>query len=340
MATLTLASRQNLFDVQKLKAPNGGAVEVTNTLVERNDLIGDLPAVPANGGIFHQGARVNSLPSGTLTDIGGTWGSSKGDRTPFVEALATVRSRFQSPKDVLETEGQEVSQQLVSSEKDNHLEGLGQSWCNLILKGPVAPTQNAIVGLEGRAPYNAIDSEYTYDNGGSGNDLRSGWLIRPGVDKVHMLYNPNHPTLGVGMQEKGEVFVQDPTAASLDAAEGRWDIIIEFMLQQGICIRDQRCVKRIANVQCGPSDVPTADFINNVIRAANYHTIPGEMPWNLYCDAQLYTQLVIGANSQLMVYTSDQNIYRTKLMMIGDNVIVRRLDALNYAVGSGESVVS
>ena len=33
MATLTLASRQNLFDVQKLKAPNGGAVDVTNTLV-------------------------------------------------------------------------------------------------------------------------------------------------------------------------------------------------------------------------------------------------------------------------------------------------------------------
>ena len=81
-----------------------------------------------------------------------------------------------------------------------------------------------------------------------------------------------------------------------------------------------------------PSDVPTADFINNVIRAANYHTMPGDMPWNLYCDAQLYTQLVIGANSTLMVYTSDQNIYRTKLLMIGDNVIVRRLDALNYAV--------
>ena len=81
---------------------------------------------------------------------------------------------------------------------------------------------------------------------------RSGWLIRPGVDKVHLLYNPNHPTLGVGMEDKGEVFITDPTAASLDAAEGRWDIIIEFMLQQGICIRDQRCVKRIANVQCGP----------------------------------------------------------------------------------------
>jgi hypothetical protein len=41
-----------------------------------------------------------------------------------------------------------------------------------------------------------------------------------------------------------------------------------------------------------------------------------------------------------MVYTSDANIYKTKLLMIGDNVIVRRLDALNYAVGSGEDPVS
>ena len=97
MSTLTLANRANLYDVQKLKAPDGGAVEVTNTLIERNDLINDLPALPSNGGLFHQGARTSNLPTATLTNIGGTWGSSKSERTPFVEALATVRSRFQSP---------------------------------------------------------------------------------------------------------------------------------------------------------------------------------------------------------------------------------------------------
>jgi hypothetical protein len=340
MSTNTLANRQNLYDVQKLKAPNGGAVDITNTLVERNDLIMDLPALPSNGGLFHQGARTSALPEATLTNIGGTWGSTKSERTPFVEALATVRSRFQSPKDVLQSEGAEVSQMLVTEEKSDHMEGMGQSWANLIVQGPATPQQNGIVGLMGRAPYTSIDSEFTYDTGGTGSDLRSAWLMQPGPATVHLVYNPNHPTLGVEMQDKGEVFVQDPTAASLDAAEGRWDIIIEFMLQQGFVIRDQRAVKRIANIPAGATDVPTAELINNVIRAANKHSSTMSKTWFLYCDADVHTQLILDANSKLKVYMSDKNIYQTELPMIGPNIIIRRLDALNHAIGSGESELS
>lgn len=337
MATKTLANRQNLYDVQKLKAPNGGAVEITNTLVERNDLIFDLPALPSNGGLFHQGARTSSLPVATLTNIGGTWGSTKSERTPFVEALATIRARFQSPKDVLQSEGPEVSQMLVTEEKNDHIEGLGQSWANLIVQGPSTPQQNGIVGLEGRAPYTSIDSEFTYDTGGTGSDLRSCWLMQPGPATVHLVYNPNHPTLGVEMQDKGEVFVLNPAASTLDGAEGRWDIIIEFMLQQGFVIRDQRAVKRIANIPVGATTVPTAELINNVIRAANKHSSTMSKTWMLYCDADVHTQLILGANDKLKVHTSDKNIYQTELPMIGPNIIIRRLDALNKAIGSGES---
>jgi len=339
MPTLTLANRANLFDVQKLKAPGGGIVEVTNTLTEVCDLLADLDALPSNGGLFHQGTRVSALPSGSLVNVGGTWGSSKSERTPFVEALATIKDRWQSPKDVLTTEGKDVSQALVADEDRNHLEGNTQSWANLLIEGQASPTQNSIVGLMDRAPWNAIDSEFCFDVGGTGDDLRSAWLMQPSVTTVHLIYNPNHPTLGVEMEDKGEVFVQDPTAASLDAAEGRWDIIHEYMLQEGICIRDQRAVKRIANVPCGSNDTPGADLINNVIRASLKHNLSSNKMWMLYCDADLYTQLVIGANDKLKVYNSDKNIYQTVLPMIGPNIIIRRLDALNKAVSSGETEV-
>jgi hypothetical protein len=342
MATHLLEGRANLFDVLTLKAPNNSAVGVTNTLVETNDLIKDLPALPSNGGLFHQGARVSSLPSGTLVDVGDTWASSKSERTPFVEALATLRSRFQSPRDVLQTEGPEVSQMLVSEEKKDHVEGMGQSWVNLVMQGSSTPQQNSIVGLMNRAPWNAIDSEYCYDTGGT-SVLRSAWLIQPGPATVHLIYNPNHPTLGIEMEDMGKVFVQefgtDVSPANLQAVEGRWDIIIEFMIQQGICIRDQRAVKRIANVPCGATDTPGADLINNVIRASLKHNVNSNKMWFLYCDADLYTQLVLGANDKLKVYMSDQNIYQTKLPMIGPNVIIRRMDALNYTSSTGETEV-
>jgi len=42
----------------------------------------------------------------------------------------------------------------------------------------------------------------------------------------------------------------------------------------------------------------------------------------------------------LMVYKDDTNIYKTKLPMIGDNIIILRMDALNQVIGSGEEPVA
>ena len=338
MATQTLSGRQNLFDVMKLKAPNGGVLDVANTLSETNDMMKDLSSLPANGGLFHQGVRTTSLPTAVLVDVGGTWGASKGSREPFVEALATIRNRFQSPSDVLKSEGADVSKALVQAENDDHIESIGQSFCNLIVNGPTIPQQNAVVGLMGRAPYNAVDSEYCFDVGGSGINLRSAWLMCPDVNTVHLLYNQNHPTLGVEREEKGETFVPVTIAADGSVTAGRWDIIIEYMLQQGFCIRDYRAVKRVANIPV--LITPTADLVTNIIRAKLKHPIKLSKQWFLYCDTEVYTQLVLGVNDASQIQMSDANVYRTKLPMIGDDIIIRRMDALNHAVGAGETEVA
>jgi hypothetical protein len=337
MATNTLSSRANLHDVLKLKAPNAkGALEVTNTLIEQNDLMQDLPSLPSNGGIFHQGVRVSTLPSGSLVNVGEYWAASKSERTPFVEALATVRDSWECPTDVLKTEGAEISQALVQDERANHIEGNGQAWCNLILEGPTTPTQNAIVGLMGRAPWNALDNEFCWGVGGTGTDLRSAWLICPGPSRVHLIHNPNHPTLGIEFEDKGESRETDPN----DSTKHRWILTHEYMIQQGICIRDQRSVKRLANIQCAASDYTGADAVQYAIRAIHKHNINANKPWFMYCDADLYTQLVLATNDKLKVYTSDKNIYQTELPMIGPNIVIRRLDALNHASASGETVVT
>lgn len=336
MATLSVVTRGNIFDVQKFKNPSNGAIlDVTNTLVEKNDILKDLPTVPANGGLTHSGLRTDALPSGSLVDVGGTWGLSKATRSPFTEAMATIRSTYQAPKDTFTTESPAAAQALLKAEKDDHLEGMSQSWMNLLLTGPTTPTQNAIVGLMGRAPYTSIDNKYTFSVGGTGNDLRSCWLMAPDVNTVHLIYNPAHPTLGVEMEDKGETYIVDPD----DSTKHRWDIVIEFMIQQGICIRNQKAVKRICNVPCGASDTPTADLVNKVIDASLICSVKGKQ-WFLYCDERLYAQLVKTVNNKLFVYMSADNIYHTELPMIGKNIILRECDALNHEIGSGESVLS
>lgn len=336
MATNTMTANPNLFDVMKFKAPDGGALECARVLDERNDLIKDLPALPSNGGLYHTGLRIANLPNGSLVNVGGSWGSSKSERTPYVESLATIRDSLEIKKDELQTEGKEVSQALVEDEDRNHIEGNGQAWCNLIIQGPSTPNQSGIVGLMGRAPWNALDSEFTYDVGGSGSNLRSAWLIQPGITTVNLRYNPNHPTLGVEYEDKGEVYKVDQN----DTTKHRWYIVHEYMLQEGICIHDQRAVKRIANIPCAITDYSGPDVVKYALAASKKHSTLSTRPWMLYCDADLYIQLVWGANDKLKVYMSDKNIYQTELPMIGPNIIIRRLDALNHASGSGETAVS
>ncbi len=337
MATNTLSGRANTFDIQKFKSPDGkGALTAINTLTERNDLFKDLESYPSNGGIFHQGLRLSSLPSGSLVNIGGTWGASKGERTPFVETMAIYRDSMEIRKDELENMGAEYGAAYILAEQADHLEGGSQSWANLLLKGNTTPQANSVVGLQKRAPWNAIDSEFCFNVGGSGTNLRSAWLIAPSIKTVHLLHNPNHPTLGVKMEDKGESRLTDPD----DSTKHTYILTWEYEIQQGICINDQRAVKRLANIPCAITDYSGPDVVKYAIIASLKHNTLANRPWFLYCDGDLYAQLVLGANDKLKVYTSDKNIYQTELPMIGTNIIIRRLDALNYAVGSGESAVS
>lgn len=342
MATNTLSVRNNLFDVLKFKAPNSlAALSAANTLIERNDMMADLPSYPANGGTFHQGLRTTSIPNGSLTNVGEFWASSKATREKYLEVLATMRDSWESPVDVLKTEGKEISQALVAEEKANHVEGNGQAWMNLILEGPSTPQQNAIVGLMGRSPWNSPDEEFCYDVGGNNSDLRSVWMMQPGISTVHLLHNPNHPTLGIEVEEKGESREVDPsTSANVTARNHRWIITIEFMIQGGLCIRNQLAVKRLANIPTAAADYAGPDVVTAAIKAALRHNSMASRPWFAYCDSRVYTQLVLSANDKLKVYTSEKNIYQTALPMIGNNIIIRRMDALNKDDASGETRIT
>jgi len=342
MATNTLSIRNNLYDVLKFKSPNSlAALSAANTLIERNDMIADLQSFPANGGTFHSGLRTTSLPNGSLTNVGEFWASTKATRERYLEVLCTIRDSWESPVDVLKTEGKEISQALVTEEKANHVEGNGQAWMNLLLEGPSTQQANAIVGLMGRAPWNSPDEEFCYDVGGNNSDLRSVWMMQPGISTVHLLHNPNHPTLGVEVEEKGESREVDPsTATSTTARNHRWIITIEFMLQQGLCIRNQLAVKRLANIPTASSDYAGPDVVTAAIKAALRHNALANRPWFLYADSRVYTQLVLSANDKLKVYTSDRNIYQTALPMIGTNIIIRRMDALNKVDATGETRIT
>jgi hypothetical protein len=219
-----------------------------------------------------------------------------------------------------------------------------------MIDGTSTPNQAGINGLMKRAPYLTYDNKFTFSVGGTGSDLRSCWLMKPGVDTIHLLHNKNHPTMGIEQEDKGEQLI-DGLGTGSD--EHRWDIMIEFALEKGLFILDQRGCKRICNVPCGVSDNPGSDLINTIIDASLINSPTGgtlevqaegkveekNSNWLLFCDERLYSKLVRTQNDKVMVYQSTENIYRTKLPMIGSDIVICRMDALNHEVGSGETEV-
>lgn len=352
MATLSIVTIGNVFDLLKLRLPDGSPLDsILNALAERDDFMSLVPAFPANQGLTHHDLRTISLPTGNLVDIGGSWKTSKAEREPVVEGLMTIRSAYKAPTDTFKNFEPALGKKLLKAEKIAHVMTLNQQLTNMMVEGSTTPNQSGVAGLMKRDPYQTYDNEFTFNVGGAGSDLRSCWLMKPGIDTLHFLYNKNHPTLGIEQVEKGEY---PEEGLGTDNDEHRWNIWIEFMVQKGIFVRDQRALKRVCNVPCGVTDIPGADLINQIINASIINAPTGgsmtveangkvtdlPSPWLLMCDERLYAKLVIAANDKLMVYRSENNIYQTKLPMIGDNIIIARMDALNKVLGSGETAVA
>lgn len=324
MAELEYGNRDNLFNRMKTVAKDGRMIEVANSLQERNDMIRDLPTYPANGGRTHQGARVESLPTPTISTLGGGWTASFGRLQPFVANTCIARARYQVPRDILRAEKNPDAYRTL--QENLHVEGMSQGVANTLIYGNDAAAPEKIDGFCYMAPWNDLDnSDYVYDMGGSAN-LRSVWLLNiNGPANVFMIYPDSEPNAGLSREDKGEVLV---SASDTDAnASGkRWDVITEFEWMFGLVVNDQRAVKRVCNIDWTLANMST-DLIRKILQARLLHEIGGT--WFLYAESRIFTQLVIMAGDKLNVRYSEDNPYRVSLPMIGD-IIIRRCDALRY----------
>jgi len=343
MASLYYGAKDNLFSIAKTKGIDGSLLDLTCTMCEANAMLQDLATKPANGGRVHQGVRTAKLPSGQIVTVGGYWGSDKSEYQNFTEGMFLMKSSYECAVDVLDREGANKAG-FLNQEDQNFTEGMSQGHANLLIQGNTTPNEASIVGLNKRTPYAGIDEEFCLDCKGTGANLRSAWLVAANPNLVHFIYDPTHPTMGIERKVMPLWREVNPT----DSTQHRWMMTIEYAFEQGICIRDYKAVKRLANIAAGPSDAPSTDFLNKLIQARHQHTTIGDQKnvtfgggtqRFLYLDPMTYIKLVQGANANIKVLVSDRNIYRVNLPMI-DDIILRKMDALNMPLNSGETQVT
>jgi hypothetical protein len=242
---------------------------------------------------------------------------------PFTANLGILRNRYQVPADVLKSQNEPANYR--RAQEKAHVEGMSQGVALALVAGNDAAAPEKIDGLQNTAPWNTLTANYVYNVGGASN-LRSAWLMNPGMANVHLVHPKFDANAGISRVDKGEVFVA-ASGTDANASGNRWDVVTEFEWTFGIVVQDQRAVKRICNIDSNLSAM-TTDLIQNIIRARHRHNVSGDYGWFLYCDPLVYTQLVIMAGDKANVRYSADNPYRIELPMIGD-IIIRRMDALD-----------
>jgi hypothetical protein len=131
----------------------------------------------------------------------------------------------------------------------------------------------------------AVDSDgVVLDEGGSGSDCSSIYVVQWGLDKVHMIYPKGSPNVGIVHKDLGE-------ETKIDSNSLMWQVYRDhFKVSCGMVVRDPKCIGRLASIETsGTSNIFDED---NLITLLNRMRNQGAGAV-LYCSQAILTQMEI-----------------------------------------------
>jgi len=337
MAELGLDTRYNVIDNLKLVF-DGKYVPWAETLTENNPLLMDLAILPANGILSNEGSREISLPTPQIIKIGEGHVSSTVRWDKYKEDISIFVDRADIPKHVADIQPDFTA--FRSKVEGRHMEGMGQGVINHFFYGTSVTTPEKFDGLDVRYnvpdatdptnPASASADAFVFDNGGSGDDTMSVWLIQHGIDKIHGITPANDPMLGIQKTDSGLVY--QPTLTTYREADNatqraeRQTWRTEFEWKIGLNIVDMRSVARIRNIESAIANLD-ASFLQLIFQAEE-EVFKGSEPIFAYVPKRLMTFLhIMHENKQNVTYDRN-NVYDIPLYRIG-KILLRSTDALS-----------
>lgn len=239
------ATLPGLYELNQLDRPDGdGFLKMIYSMTEMQDILKDMPFFQANDRTSHKYIRESKLASGTWVDFNDGISSSKGgmitDRAEIgmLESRLTVDMRFAN----FEPDFTAYVERLAHP----HYIGLSNDMADAVVNGTTT----------GGYRFNSIEAHITdtsqtdqfgksmcHTYGGS-TTVTSILAIDWGQDKVYAVYPRGHKNNGV---EKHE-YDGDQLTTGNNSSEMR-SYVCDFMWNMGLVIADDRCVRRICNIE-------------------------------------------------------------------------------------------
>ena len=293
MASLTAYKQLTLIEVAKRKAPDGTMAAIAEVLAQENAIVQDAVWMEANDTFSNKTVRRASLPTGSWRKLNKGVATESSQTVELIDNIGMLETWAENDIEIINAFPN--PKQARNDEAMAFVEGLGQTMAATMIYGNAATTPEKFTGL---APRMASISATTnvINEGGTGSDLCSIFVVDWGPNAVYMIY-PKNTRAGLEHKDKG---IQIATDSSNNKYEAYVD---KFVWKAGMVVKNSKSIGRIANIEStGASNIFDED---NLITLMNRMTKgPGR---RIYCNQTVMTQMEIRAKDKTNIHYTQVN---------------------------------
>ena len=278
MATLT-TSGLGLSELAKRKDPSGNQAVIAEVLVKERALVNDAPWIEANDTFSNVSLRRSRQPGGNWRKLNSGVAIEKSDTAQVVDVIGLLESRAEN--DIKYIDSNPSPKQARNDEAMAFVEGLGDSMETAMIYSNTTTTPEKFTGLAPRLA-NISATTNVINEGGTGSDLTSIFVVTWGRLAVHMVYSKNALA---GLQHRN-LGIESVT----DIGSNKFSAYVDvFTWDAGMVVRNNKCIGRLANIEtAGSSNLFDED---NLITLTNRMKIGPTS--RIYVNKTIMTQMQI-----------------------------------------------
>lgn len=307
MANLTLQ------DVAKAHGADGNMMAITEVLEKETSIVEDAPWVEANDVFANLTLRRSGRPSGTWRQLYQGVAAEKSEKIQVRDVIGILETESTPDCEVIDAHKNPA--QARNDEDMAFVAGLGETMASAILYSNTITTPEQFTGLAPRLDALATTTN-VLNEGGSGSDLTSIFVVDWGLTTAHMLYSRNSMA-GLDIENLGRQRVLDSSGNSYMAYVSR------FKWKAGLAVKNEKSIGRIANIEsAGSSNIFDED---NLITLLNRMT--GGPGTRIYMNETVMTQAEIRLKDKSNVNWSVSDGLGGVPLMRFRGVPVRKIDS-------------
>lgn len=313
MATLT-ANGLTLAEVAKRHDPNGNMATIAEVLEEENEILQDAIWREANDVFSNKTTRRSREPSGSWRKLNAGVAVEKSETVEVQDTIGMLDTIAKNDVEVIKSFKNPA--QARSDESMAFAAGLGKTMAATMIYGNTITTPEKFTGLAPRLDDISATTN-VINEGGTGSDLTSIFVVDWGPTAVHMVY-PRNSTVGLDHEDMGIELTTDVGSNEFRA------YVDYFSWKAGMVVRNHKNIGRIANIEStGTSNIFDED---NLITLMNRMTKgPGR---RIYVNDTVMTQMEIRLKDKTNVnFTKVDGLAPGPVMMF-KNVPVRMVDQI------------